>query len=165
MNPINWLFEVGSSIVSNTCEYLAERTPSYLIAPDNDPYLCRYYLFRRSWLGKYGKFLPSVYLHRFYRGDSDRALHDHPWGFSLSLVLTGGYKEWRWNPVEERVDESVLRPGDINIVRAKDYHRVELLEESGCWTLFISGPRVQEWSFWDPKTPKQSPILWYNYKE
>jgi hypothetical protein len=47
---------------------------------------------KRSW---------HVYLHKFYRGDTDRHLHDHPWPFK-SLMLAGGYWEHRANPDHAR---------------------------------------------------------------
>jgi hypothetical protein len=70
----------------------------------------------------------------------------------VSLVLTGGY-------IEERrmKDGSIacieVRPWTLNCLTANTYHRVDLIKpEEGCWTLFLRGPRVQGWGFWNRET-------------
>lgn len=129
------------------------------------PYLSRYYLTGRPRMpdgsapfaagqARPGILWPSgpiaVYLHRFHRGDEDKALHNHPWRWALSLVLTGGYSE------ERRVGgafvvQHIVRPLSFNWIGHDDFHRVDLLE-ADCWTLFISGPKVSSWGFWDRHT-------------
>lgn len=52
---------------------------------DSGRYLERYFLgdhLGRTW-----------YLHRFVRNDSERHLHNHPWRYGWSLILTGWYDE------------------------------------------------------------------------
>ena len=103
------------------------------------------------------------YLHFFNRGDADKEFHNHPWRVSFSLILTGGYKEFRWNAKEKRVDERYFVPGSLNLLRREDYHRVELLDpEQGCWTLFCSVDRLQksdgtDWGFLDTETGEYTP--------
>lgn len=110
----------------------------------NEPYLTRYYILRkpRPWL-------PSIYLHCFHASDEDMELHNHPWSRSVSLILSGSYREEyrKGNEVRERV----LSPGKLNYIRADDFHRVDLLSKN-VWTLFISGSKVQEWGFWNRNT-------------
>jgi hypothetical protein len=111
-------------------------------------YLVRVYLMRllRSRL-------PGWFLHRFFRSDHDRELHNHPWKWSASLVLTGGYLEERLERPGGPVMTRVLRPLSWNVIRSTTYHRVQLLdEERGAWTLFIAGPKLGTWGFLDPKT-------------
>lgn len=147
-----------------------------------DPYLLRVYVsprdpqFRWLWaklqrfardLGEYEPALfqgvPHLYLHHFFRGDADAAVHNHPWQFSMSLILTGGYVEERWDPETKSLRTRHCYPGDINVIRASDYHRVVLKHpDRGCWTLFLSTNRVEEkngydWGFLDPKTEKYTP--------
>jgi hypothetical protein len=99
---------------------------------------------RRKWIG--------TFVHYFYRGDDDEALHNHPWRWAVSLILTGGYIEER-RTKDMRVVRRVVRPGSINIITQNTFHRVELLDpERGAWTLFIAGPKVSSWGFWDPVT-------------
>jgi hypothetical protein len=38
---------------------------------------------------------PTLVLHQFHRGDQERDLHNHPVKFAASLVLAGGYIEFR----------------------------------------------------------------------
>lgn len=99
----------------------------------------------------------QLYLHKFHRGDDDLALHNHPWKWAISFILAGGYKEER--RIEEkrmlykvhRVVYSFVEPLSFNFLRGNDFHRVELLEKDA-WTLFLVGPRVQGWGFWDRHT-------------
>lgn len=121
------------------------RPPDFIIGDPLDPYLLRWYLIPRNKIF-------NIYLHKFCKSDDDRALHDHPWLFNMSLLLKGDYIEhkpgnkkkfrWRWIPY--------FRWG-------KAPHRVELLQPDPyargpipVWTLFVTGPVVREWGFYCP---------------
>ncbi len=106
--------------------------------------------------------LARPYLHYFFRGDEDREVHNHPWQRSISLILTGGYKEYRWLPVLREFEVRHLVPGKLNYIRRNDFHRVELYADQGCWTLFLSMGRVMEsngrdWSFLNTDTNELIP--------
>ena len=122
-----------------------------------NPYLSRYYLLFRDRGDEASRFPFNVFLHFFHRGDDDEALHNHPWKWSVSVILKGGYVEER--RVGLRIIRKVLRPGRINIIRADDYHRVDLLQpKRGAWSLFIAGPRTgKSWGFWDRDTRVYTP--------
>lgn len=96
----------------------------------------------------------NLFLHRFHRSDDDGALHSHPWAWSLSLVLVGGYSEERRQG--DSVVRRLIRPGMFNFIRGTDYHRVDLLEYD-TWSLFLVGPKASTWYFWDRYTGKRSP--------
>jgi hypothetical protein len=67
----------------------------------NDIYLRRFYIYPRNKDFKPNEFKPRIYLHKFYRGDEDPHLHDHPWPYT-SLILTEGYfEETPWKPFDE----------------------------------------------------------------
>lgn len=155
----NWLFERGDQILVKGCEVISKALKSQTFETDGRPYLSRFYLVRKRQPDRdddsgNGRF--SLYLHYFYRGDEDWALHNHPWGFSMSLILTNGYIEERWTP--GGIKKHILRPGSINIIRSNDFHRVDLIHpERGAWTLFLTGRRVQEWGFWHPNMPSFVP--------
>lgn len=121
----------------------AETLPKRTIDHEEGPYLSRYTLAE----------LPDgghLYLHFFHRSDIDLDLHNHPWP-GRSLILTGGYREERREG--DRVVERVYRRGDVNILDADTFHRVDLLTpDLGCWTLFMTGPKEQSWGFWDRTT-------------
>jgi len=137
------------------------------------PYLLRVYL--RPERPEVGGRRP--YLHYFYRGDDDRAWHNHPWGdeagedVSTSLILTGGYVEerlvfdphWDWRGpasawIDYRVETKTFKPWSINRIARNDFHKVRLLDERrGCWTLFWSARRAApsdgyDWGFKDIKS-------------
>ena len=128
---------------------VSRRGPDVTIGGQADPYL------RRWWLLPRNRFL-NVYLHQFLRSDDDRALHDHPWLFNLSVLLSGEYVEHtiRVGGVAVRTHR---KAGDWKLRFGAAPHRIELLLLSPrypipmpCWTLFITGPRVREWGFHCP---------------
>jgi len=97
------------------------------------PYLERYYL--GTWGGV------RCYLHRFVNSDPDRGLHDHPWQWAASLVLTGHYWEER-----EQGRRTVRR---FNWLRGSTFHRVLLpAGVSEVWTLFVHhAEHSKSWGF------------------
>lgn len=109
------------------------------------------------------------YLHYFFRSDGDRDFHNHPWRKSCSLILSGGYTEFRYNPKTRKIDERQFHPGSINIIERGDFHRVKLFDEQvGCWTLFVSIDRMQksdgtDWGFLDTETGAYT--TWADYKK
>lgn len=119
--------------------------------------------------GKNGHSGLRPYLHYLFRSDSARALHNHPWRISYSLILSGGYTEFKLNPDTKEIERRVLRPGSINVLRRDDYHRVDLLDaKAGCWTLFCTIDRLHEsdgtdWGFLGIETGNYMP--WGEYNE
>lgn len=126
---------------------LTARLPCRFIDLDGKPYLERY------WLGRV--FGWTFYLHRFVSGDDERHVHDHPWGTALALVLAGGYTEERLTALCPDYgwlcDYRGMFPGRVNVIRARDFHRVTrpALET---WTLFCHSPRVKSWGFYSRHT-------------
>lgn len=141
--------------------WLTRRLPEPRVIYDREggsPYLSRWYLLRRrppdhedlkgqavqDDVGRSRRF--DLYLHQFHRSDDDLTLHNHPWSWALSFVLCGGYSE------ERRVGDDVVRrkvwPFTFNFIRGEDYHRVDLFRQDA-WTLFLVGPKVTTWYFWD----------------
>jgi hypothetical protein len=128
-------------VIESLLSRLTARLPCRLIdGEQGQPYLERYYLF--------GAFGWHVYVHRFVDSDPDRGLHDHPWSRALSLVLSGGYDEVRGQGGGDRCSRvRHIRPGRLNLLRGKDFHRVVLRGGRPAWTLFIHGPRTKGWGF------------------
>lgn len=161
---------------------LAEAAPfGAKIIPTNpeglaDPYLLRVYLGPKreaihasvlkhglpSWLAALAMKAHRPFLHYFFRGDDDRAFHNHPFARSRSVILSGGYFDHRWDFTRQRVNTRFVGPGQLNTIRRGDYHKVELLPSKNCWTLFFAGERVQksdgtDWEFYDPETNTYTP--------
>lgn len=151
--------------------YVGEDDPrwAYTITTDGKPYLTRVLLSR--WLGLRRFVDVGIYLHHFHRDDGDQPLHNHPWEWAASLVLSGAYVEERLDQVVETVPSYSTKCGqqcdlpecvvsgtvrqiltDTRLVRffnrltKADYHRVRELK-GDVWTLFITGPRVSDWGF------------------
>lgn len=112
------------------------REPDFVIGDKAAPYLRRWFVIPRN------RFL-NIYLHNILRSDDDRALHDHPWA-SCSIILKGGYLEHMPERVKWRT------PGSITFRRASAAHRLVIVGP-GCWTLFITGPRIRQWGFHCPQ--------------
>ena len=95
----------------------------------------------------------NVYIHNFLRSDEERALHNHPWLWNISLIIRGSYIEHMPG------GESKLRKSFRPVFRlGHTPHRVQLLPASdgksgvrAVWTLFIIGPKVRDWGFFCPK--------------
>lgn len=148
-------------------ERIAACLPLLKILVGGEDYLDRYYVagpkpstgfppgmkLRLPWLPW------TIYLHKFYRGDLDRALHNHPWN-AVSLILVGGYREEYLDG--ETVRSRTLKPGQVNVIRTTRFHRVDLLGSGPTWTLVIHGPRVQKWGFWIRETKTFIPHEEYN---
>lgn len=114
------------------------REPDFNIGPDEDSvYMQRWYIIPRN-----SEF--NIYYHRILRSDDDRALHDHPWP-SISIMTHGSIKEHTPDGVK------VLEKGAV-VFREPDFaHRLELIGDEPCETLFITGPKIREWGFHCPK--------------
>lgn len=129
------------------------RKPDIIIGELDDPYLLRWFVIPRN------RFF-NIYLHKFCKSDDDRALHDHPWIFNVSILLKGEYIEHKFVNYEDECMETYTknRRQFIPYFRWGDSpHRVELLEDSfttlekPVWTLFMTGFRVRRWGFYCPK--------------
>lgn len=108
---------------------------AYTISTDGSPYLTRV-------------LLPRIFgvrpmLHNIHRADDDRELHNHPWRWMLSIILSGSYDEERTDAAG-RVTRRRVRW--FNFITDRDFHRIAELH-GHVWTLFITGPRVQSWGF------------------
>ncbi len=155
---------------------------------DGTLYLTRYAI--TGWLpGDPPWRIPSIYLHEFHRPDEDRHLHTHPWTWSASLILRGGYNEDRldldaWfsggsvapGTLLSRIiefpqygyangfrDHAVLRPGCLNIFPRGRAHRITRLLAPSCWTLFLAGPKRTGDDAWGFVVDGRGIVPWREY--
>jgi hypothetical protein len=109
-----------------------------------EPYLKRWYLFRCRALG--------IFLHRFFRSDEERALHDHPWSF-ITVILWRGYIEHCEQQCAVCGYHQVAKrrwPLTIHFRHAEWRHRVELIGGKPSWTLVFRFRERRDWGFWEP---------------
>ena len=102
-----------------------------------------------------------VYLHRFVGSDPDRGLHDHPWAWAFSLILSGWYFE-----ETRRTEGGGLRTVNyFNFLTGDSFHRVVLpLSLTEVWTLFIVPAHdVKEWGFLRDRGQLGHVFTPYNY--
>lgn len=146
----------------------------------DDLYLRRFFIYPRNKDFGKNKLKPRIYLHKFYRGDEDPFLHDHPWAFT-SLILTRGYWEEtpfvRFDPKLTELQRNasltyldhetgefrrkVFYPLFSVLRRPAEWkHRVILKDEKPVWTLVFTGVKERSWGFWI----KGKLCPWRNYK-
>lgn len=139
--------------MNNIIRQLVELLPSFTISKDGNKYLTRYYVFLKDWV------FGNIFIHHFHRSDMDVGtnglglLHCHPFRWSVSLILSGGYFEDRRMP-DGSISRRHVKPFTFNFISQTDFHRVDLVdEEKGAWTIFMTGSRKNNsWQFWDRTT-------------
>lgn len=127
---------------NKVCDWLSSKLPGTTITVKGKSYLSRWYFFIKD-----RKHL-NLFLHFFHSSDQKQELHSHPFLFGLSFVLSGGYYEERI--VNGQITKRHVRPFTFNLLTRKDFHRVDLVDETkGAWTIFLAGPRSPDWFFMD----------------
>jgi len=125
------------------CQTMARTSEVQHIQRDGQPYLERYFL--AGWSPTNRRSGPAVFLHHFVASDANDAVHSHPWGWSASLILAGGYHEERCDRLGHMTTHD-YKPGDLNVLDADVKHRIDLIERD-CWTLFLAGSFEKSWAF------------------
>ncbi len=88
-----------------------------------------------------------MYIHRIYKADDDKYLHDHPWDY-WSIVLTGSYNEEREAlPNHVTTKENILIPGSNASRMAEQFHKIKSLNTKTVTTLFFTGKKRREWGY------------------
>jgi hypothetical protein len=108
-----------------------------IIYNNRTPYMVRYYLLRKSNSNKKGF---NIFLHKILLSDSDEHLHNHPWD-AFTLIMKGAYIE------HKEKNSSLFKSFSFRKIRCNDFHKIELVNNKPVWTLFIHGPRKQNWGF------------------
>ncbi len=133
--------------------FLSWLTPKLIARAAANPYFDLPGYMKRGWIMQYNKYLGGIgaRVHEILRSDGDRAWHDHPWKWYITIVLLGGY--WEHKPIYDKSGlyrgetRTWYGPGSILLRRAKDLHRLEIPEGATATTLFITGKWVQDWGF------------------
>ena len=138
------MFDAAMEIAARAwCVTLARTLAVQHIGRSDAPYLDRY--FAAGWSPTNKRSGPAVFLHHFVASDSDDAVHSHPWGWSASVILVGGYREERCDSDGQMTVTEYL-PGSINVLKADDKHRIDLLAKD-CWSVFLAGNFEKPWEF------------------
>lgn len=121
-----------------------------------------------------------VMLHKIWRADSDREMHNHPWDKAYSFILVGSYMEER---IDHTADVLMMlrmngRPRTVprttqhikwfNRIFKEDFHRISEID-GPLWTLFIAYKRTAdqngvEWGFLNEETRELIPFDQYIMK-
>lgn len=100
-----------------------------------------------------------IRVHEILRSDNGTDPHDHPWPY-LSIVLKGGYVEYRFNDECEITSAGKHGVGSVLLRRARSLHLLVVEPGKTCTTLFIMGPKSQSWGF---LTRDRGKINWRDY--
>ena len=128
--------------------YICNKRPDKIIyRSNNEIYLERWHLLPRN-------NIMNIYLHCFHDSDLEE-LHDHPWLFNISILLFGSYNEIvperpeLWTHYAAGPVRKIMRhAGELPVFRFKSsVHRIELISPT-VWTIFITGPVIDTWSFY-----------------
>jgi hypothetical protein len=112
-----------------------------ILGPPNDPapIIRRWTLLETPFFG--------IKIHHILRSDPlKRGFHDHPWSF-VSLCLGSRYVDNILGP-EGRIRQKTKR---LVFHKSTTPHRIELPPDAKCWTLFITGPRRNDWRIIPPE--------------
>lgn len=125
------------------------RAPDLIIGPRDDPQTHRWVLF--NWRGY------QLCLHKWWRSDEDRALHDHK-ASNISVILSPqGFAEivreaWSDDAYYGDTDRTHTRlPFVPYYRRAETPHRVVLFDKRPVWSLWFRFPPMRRWGFHCPK--------------
>lgn len=150
-----WCITVGGNLVG------FERSRVHI---GGKPYLDR-------WIVYVG--IGTLRLHKFWRGDDDRAPHDHPWPF-VTFPLTTYYEKLSDETVREvKAWRLHFRPSAVrHIVLGSRYVSTSLYNttwyfgrtDKPFYTLVITGPRVRGWGFWPGDKYARSFVPWRLWK-
>lgn len=89
----------------------------------------------------------GIKIHHILRSDPlKRGFHDHPWSF-VSLCLGSRYIDNILGP-EGRIRQKTKR---LVFHKSTTPHRIELPSGAKCWTIFITGPRRNDWKIIPPE--------------
>lgn len=86
----------------------------------------------------------SIRIHRWFRSDDKRYMHDHSWDFR-TFVLRGSYVDVSQNENGEIIREHVTTTA---FRKATHKHYVEI-PQSGALTLLFCSKPYRKWGFWD----------------
>ena len=115
------------------------RLPYEVNGPARDPYQLRIRLPPAG--GWYRSRLPGMFVHHYFRSDKDEWCHSHPWRWMICFVVTRGYSELRKEGLAGVARRFFLRPGSMNFIWKDTFHKLELHDENGCWTICLVAPR------------------------
>jgi hypothetical protein len=94
----------------------------------------------------------AVFLHKHFKPDPSRDLHDHPYNF-WTWILKGDYSEDR-----DRGRVIVWRRGSLHFMKAEWPHSIRALSRVPTWSLLFVGRRRRIWGFYTDNG-------WVPYKE
>ena len=103
-----------------------------LVLDNGEPYLERWIL----WFGL------TLRLHKFHKGDDDRAFHDHPWWF-VTFPLQTYIERTPEHPAH------AVRRLRFHFRRARHQHIVQVRDNKPVRTFILTGSKSKEWGFWD----------------
>lgn len=88
----------------------------------------------------------SIRIHKWYRSDDKRYMHNHPWWF-ITFVIKGSYKDVSLGLFKDIYQNDYLKRFHIRYRKPNHTHYVEI-PKGGCTTILITGRKNKQWGFW-----------------
>lgn len=128
-------------------------------ARTDTPYLDRWILY----LGPI-----NLRLHKFYRGDDDRAPHNHPWWF-ITFPLTDYYEKvpnltWPRQMSTRLVQRFRFHFRGISFKHIVMGRSMDRTDNRPFYTLVIAGNKSQDWGFWPYEVERDDRVFVYYRK-
>lgn len=134
-----------SQLVSRFCRFLCRTFPSRArtIPQQRNPSvpLLTQFAVLRSTFGV------AIYLQHFETPNSE-SFHRHAWRYMRSWVLSGWFREHRWNWLKSHPESITHRAGESYTMAKHDVHRVDYWSPD-CWTLFLMVKPDDDWGYYD----------------
>jgi hypothetical protein len=85
----------------------------------------------------------AIYIHKIYKEDNDKHLHNHPWNY-WNMILSGGYGEA--SMLYNQVVYHNMLPFSSSIRKHDRYHKISTIFKPTT-TLFITSGRKYDWGY------------------
>jgi hypothetical protein len=86
----------------------------------------------------------SIYLHKVYKEDEDKHMHNHPWTWCRAFRISGRYMELFASKADPKPK---LRVGGRNSMRPDDYHKIHAVLDKPVVSIFLTGRRLDSWGY------------------
>ncbi len=99
----------------------------------------------------------ELYVHQLQQPDSYRWLHNHPWSWFLTFVISGGYEQEILDL--DTNEKRKQRISGFSLFRGqRKYHSIRKLPKGNAWTLVIVPPKNGYiWGYWNEDTNEHVP--------
>lgn len=89
----------------------------------------------------------SIYLHKIYKSDEDKHLHNHPWNI-FTIILQGSYEEKLLGGSKLVYKLTTREPGNFAWRSRNRYHKINQIFSPEVTTLALVFGKKSSWGYW-----------------